>query len=85
MYFYTICKTSKLATKKGLTIFWKKRTDAFVYTLRARVADITLSCTFSEINAFLHFMQKFNMVAKNGGRTFFNIGFAHTPWEKISP
>ena len=30
--------------------------------------EIALSCTVSEINAFLHFMQKFKMDAKNGGK-----------------
>ena len=30
-----------------------------------------LSRTVSEINAFLHFMQKFKMATKNGGKTIF--------------
>ena len=32
---------------------------------------IALSCTISEINAFLHFTQKFKMAAKYGGKTIF--------------
>ena len=32
--------------------------------------EITLSRTISEINAFLHFTQKFNVAAKNGRKLF---------------
>ena len=37
--------------------------------------EIALSCTVSEINAFLRFTQKFKMAAKNGGENDF--------WEKL--
>ena len=33
--------------------------------------EIALSRSVSEINTFLHFMQKFKMVAKSGRKTFF--------------
>ena len=33
--------------------------------------DIALSRTVSEINAVLHFIQKFKMAAKNGEKTIF--------------
>ena len=42
------------------------------YTLGVEhFVKITLSCTISEINAFLCFTQKFKMAAKNGGKTIF--------------
>ena len=41
-------------------------------TLRVKTfIEIALSCTISKINAFLRFMQKFKMAAKNGGKTIF--------------
>ena len=33
--------------------------------------EITLSCSVSEINAFLHFMQKFKMADKSDGKIIF--------------
>ena len=43
-----------------------------VHTLWVKhFVEITLSHTISEINAFLHFAQKFKMAAKNGGKTIF--------------
>ena len=42
------------------------------YTLLVKnFVEIALSCTFSEINALLHFMQKFKMAAKCGGKVIF--------------
>ena len=50
--------------------FWKKSSDDYVDTLRAKnFAKIALLLTVSEINVFLHFTQKFRMAAKNGGKT----------------
>ena len=46
-------------------------------------AEITLSHTAIEINAFLHFMQKFKMSAKNGEKTIFGNSHQYTleiPW-----
>ena len=36
--------------------------------------EIALSCTVSEINTFLHLMQKFKMAAKSGGKAIFVKG-----------
>ena len=40
-------------------------------TMRVKNSSKSLSHTLSEINTFLHFTQKFKMMAKNGGKMFF--------------
>ena len=45
--------------------------------------EIALSCSVSEINAFLRFMQQFKMATKSGGKTNFEPGdSADTLWVK---
>ena len=39
--------------------------------MRVKNSSKSLSHTLSEINTFLHFTQKFKMMAKNGGKMFF--------------
>ena len=52
--------------------FWEKLKVDSADTLRVKnFVEIALSRSVSEINAFLHFMQKFKMAAKSGGRTIF--------------
>ena len=41
----------------------------YVYPVGKKFVKIVLSCTVSEVNAFLHFTQKFKMASKNGGKT----------------
>ena len=62
-----------MTAKKGCeNDFWQKVTDHSGYSLRVEnFVKITLSCTVSEINEFLHFTQKFKMAATNGGKCFF--------------
>ena len=52
--------------------FWQNIADDNVYTLWFKnFVEMAVSHTVSEINAFLHFTQKFNMAVKNGGKTIF--------------
>ena len=52
--------------------FWQNIADDSVYTLPLKkFAEMSVSHTVSKINAFLHFMQKFNMAVKNGRKTIF--------------
>ena len=47
--------------------------------------EITLSCTVSEINVFLHFTQKFKMTAKSSRKQFVRMSpvySADTQWVK---
>ena len=62
-----------MATKKWQeNNFWQNIADDSVYTLRSKnFIEMAVSCTVSEINAFLHFTQKFNMAVKNGRKTIF--------------
>ena len=58
-----------------------------MYTLRVKkFVEISLSRTVSEINAFLHFSQKFKMAAKSGGKMLFckssPVGSVDTLWVK---
>ena len=56
----------------GKAIFLDKLPDVSADTLRDKnSAEITLSRTVSEINAFFSFMQKFKMTTANGGKTTF--------------
>ena len=49
---------------------WEKSAVDSANTLWVKkFVKITLSRTVSEINAFLHFTQKYKMAAKNGGET----------------
>ena len=57
---------------KNFIDFWEKSPVDPADTLWLKnFIEITLSCTVSEINAFLHFTQKFKMAAKNDGKTIF--------------
>ena len=61
-----------MATKKREHNLWKKSPVQFGNTLGVKnFAQIALSHTISEINAFLHFMKKFKMATKNGRKTIF--------------
>ena len=52
--------------------FWQNIADDTVYTLGVKnFVEMAVSHTISEINAFLHFTQKFNMAVKNGRKTMF--------------
>ena len=52
--------------------FWEKSPVASANTLQVKnFVEIALSHSVSEINAFLHFMQKFKMAAKSGRETIF--------------
>ena len=54
------------------TDFWEKSpVDSADTLVFKNFAKITASFTFCEINVLLHFMQKFKMAAKNGGKTIF--------------
>ena len=54
------------------TIFLQNIAEDTVYTLCVKnFVKMAVSRTVSEINAFLHFMQKFNMAVKNGGEIIF--------------
>ena len=67
-----LCFKLKMAAKKGGKDFWQKLPDDSAFALRVRnFVEITLSSIVSEINAFLHFMQKFKMATKNVGKTIF--------------
>ena len=56
----------------GKRFLEKNLGDDSAYTLQAKTfTQIALSRTVSLINALLHFMQKFNMAAKNGGKMIF--------------
>ena len=66
----------KMATKSvGGNYFCKKSSADSAHTLWAKnFVEIALSCSVTEINAFLRLMQKFKMAAKSGRKTIF--------WEK---
>ena len=50
----------------------QKVADDCVYPWDQNIVEITLYCAISEINAFLHFTNKFMMASKNeGGKQFF--------------
>ena len=52
--------------------FWENLTVDSADTLRVKnFVEIALSRSISEINTFLHLMQKFKMAAKSGGKTIF--------------
>ena len=52
--------------------FWEKLPVDSADTLWVKNSvEIALSCSISEINVFLRFMQKFKMAAKSGGKTIF--------------
>ena len=56
--------------------FWEKSPVDSADTLRVKnFVEIAPSHTVSEINTFLHFMQKFKMATKNGGKTI--LGKSH--------
>ena len=51
--------------------FWKEIPDDFADNLEVKnLVEITLSCTISQINAFLHFLQNIKMADKYGGIQF---------------
>ena len=53
--------------------FWQKVADDSAYTLGAKnFIEIALSGTVSELNEFLHFTQKFKMVAEYARRAIFD-------------
>ena len=60
-----------------------KLLDVSAYTLHTKnFIEITVSCTISETKVFLHFVQKFKMATKNGGKTIFGKTWQmtlHTP------
>ena len=51
--------------------FWQKIPDDSAYTLGLKNLLKSLSCTVSEINAFLCLTQKFKMATKNEEQTIF--------------
>ena len=51
--------------------FCKKSPVDSADTLRVKNFEIILSRSVSEINTFLHLMQKLKMATKNGGKTIF--------------
>ena len=63
MFYAEIRDAYKMAQKQ----FWEKSPVDSADTLGVKTLDkIVLSCTVSEINAFICFTQKFKMAAKNG-------------------
>ena len=78
---------TKMATKNGGKIIFGKTHQFTVQILRGvkKFTEIALSRTVVEINAVLHFTQKFNMAAKNGGKSNFDEDWQSTlriPWGK---
>ena len=59
-----------LTSRNGKKTFCGKKCQCIPGGLKQNF-QITLSCTIFEINAFLHFTQKFKMAAKDGGKTIF--------------
>ena len=72
-FFFAFYTEIKMASKNGRsTIFLEKSPVDSPNTLQVKhFVEIAVSCTVSEINAFLHFTKKFKMVAKNGWKTIF--------------
>ena len=63
--FYT--ETQDGSQKLQENNFLEKLPDDSADTLGIKnYANIALPCTISEVNSFLHFMQKFKMAVKNG-------------------
>ena len=61
------------------TDFWQNLTDEYVYTLGVKnFVNLSLSCTISEIHAFLNFTQKFKMAAKNDRKAMFGKNWLMT-------
>ena len=67
MCFCFFCRNSRWPQKWRENNFWEKSVDDSTGTLGGQNA---LSRTVSEVNAFLHFTQKFKMAAKNGEKNF---------------
>ena len=86
MHFCVLCRNSRWPQKKQDNNFRKKVPDDSACILRDKnFVLITLTCTVSEINEFLWFMQKFK-TAKTGGKTIFGKTWQMTlliPWAKI--
>ena len=60
------------AKSGGKVIFFKKLPVDSAYTLWVKnFVEIALSRTISDINALLHFTQKFKIAAKSGGKVIF--------------
>ena len=70
--FLSFTQKFKMAAKSGgKTLFCKKLPINCAHTLWVKhFVEIALSHCISEINAFLHFTQKFKMAAKSGGKRF---------------
>ena len=63
------------AKSGGKTIFCEIMPVESADTLWVKnFVKIALSLSISEINTFFHFMQKFKMAAKSGGKTIFGKG-----------
>ena len=67
--------------------FWEESSVDSADTLWVKnFIKIALSCSVSEINEFLRFTQKFKLVTKSGGKTFFckksSVDSADTLWVK---
>ena len=79
MCFYILQKTEYGHQK------WR-RNDFLEECTEAKSTTIVLSHTISDINVFLHFMQKFKMAAKNGGTTIIGkreLGFIYIGFYNI--
>ena len=68
VYFFFSRWSPKMARKWFLG---KVASRLCTYPAGHKFVEITLSCTVSEINVLLRFMQKFKMAAKTGGKTIF--------------
>ena len=75
-------------------MFWKEIPDDSADNLWVKnLVEITLSCTVSQIIAFLHFLQNFKMADKYGGNTIFGKNWqmtmqtpgGSTIWLKLLP
>ena len=64
--------------------FWKEIPDNFADNQGVKnLVEITLSCTVSQINAVLHFLQNFKLADQYAGNTFFSKNWQmtmQTPW-----
>ena len=70
--FEFLCRNPRWPPKVAENDCWEKSPVDPADTLRVKnFVEIALAHSVSKINMFLHFMQKFMMAAKKGGKTIF--------------
>ena len=70
-FFFVFHRNSRWPPKVAGKRFLRKVASRLQIQIKNFV-EITLSRSVSEINTVLHFMQKFKMAAKSGGKTIFD-------------